>query len=189
MYFQKFPIFGYKFAGDLHTTFVVDIIKRVKVHDNVITEASLYDLYNIVDGETPDIVAATHYNDSNLHWVILLTNQIIDPFFDWPLSSNVLKDYVIEKYEDVYDTHHYELRSPNVDRNGMVMPLPDELVDYGPEFVEKLFDSALEMIIPITNFEYEEALNDAKREIKLFKRELIPALSSEMTKLLGVRNG
>lgn len=189
MYFRKFPLLGYSFEGDLHSQFVVDITKRVKVRDKIITEATLYDLYNVLDGETPEVVAAVRYRDPNLHWVILLTNSIIDPYFGWPLASNVLKDYVIEKYGsgDIYDVHHYELRSPNADRNGMITPTPAELVLYGTDFVEKFFDPALEQIIPITNYEYEEATNDAKREIRLLKPELIPEFASEMSRLLGSR--
>jgi|SRR6185312_13831560 len=186
MYFQNFPLLPYQFAGDKNFRAAVDIIKRVKVRDTIISTNALYQVYNVRDGETPEVLAGKYYNDTGLHWIILLTNSVIDPYFGWPLHSNVLKEFVKNKYltAHIYDTHHYELVSPYTSRNGMYMPTPAEFADFDPVWTAKLYNADLEQIVPITNYEYETAVNDAKRSIKLFSPVLVPEFIKEFSSLV-----
>src|SRR5574337_303252 len=183
MYFNQFPKIVYQFSGDVNGVTVTDIIRRVKVRDNILTTAQLYDIYTVKDGETPHILAAKYYGDPNLHWVLMLTNTIIDPNFDWPMSVAVLNNYINNKYgaSNRYLTHHYELYSPYPWRNGMVMPHDTSFSDFGAD----LYNASTESVVPITNEEYEESLNDERRQIKLFKPELIPQFLNEFTRLVA----
>ena len=86
MYFQRFRHILYGFdKKDFRD--VTDIMSRVKVRDKVINEASLYNKYDVKSGETPETIAFKHFGDSELHWVILLTNNIQDRYYDWPMSE------------------------------------------------------------------------------------------------------
>jgi len=195
MYFSSFPGIAYQFDGEFNKRIVVDIMKRVKVRDQIITTATIYQPYYVRDGETPNIVADKFYGSSEYHWIILLTNQIIDPFFDWPLDETTLKLFVKNKYPgtftsgmdqipNYYAIHHYELVSPYAWRNGMYMPTPDEFSTFTPEYTAKLFNPDLEEIVPVTNFEYEESLNDNKRSILLMKKELANEFIKEFRTLI-----
>lgn len=198
MYFAQFPKLRYGFYGETNQQVVTDIIKRVKIRQRILDEASLYDLYFVRDGETPDMVAANVYDDSNKHWIILMTNVIINPYFDWPMAETVLKKYVIEKYPgtyindddqevpNYYAPHHWELESPNPNRDGIIMPTADEMAEFDDEYVAKLYDPSIETINMITNIEYEEALNDARREIRLLKPSLVPDVENEFKKLVVI---
>lgn len=127
---------------------VTDFFRRVSADQVNIASSLAYDEYDIEEGETPEILADKVYNDSALHWVILITNEIIDPRFDWPLDSGVLYDYVVGKYglANIYATHHY------VNSNGDIV-----------------HSSYTNPKTAVTNFQYEEAVNEAKRRIKLVK--------------------
>lgn len=185
MYFTLFPSLLYSFANENNGRYVTDIMRRVKVRDRLLDEATLYDLYYVADGETPDVLASKVYGDSELHWVLMHTNKIIDPFFEWPISSVQLNAYIENKYgASKYDIHHYELSSPHSWRNGMYMPTPAEFAGFDPEYTAKLFNDATEEINPITNAEYEEKLNDQKREIRIFKKELIADFIKELTNII-----
>lgn len=195
-YFTHFPRLNYGFVNEKNKRVATDIIKRVKVREKVLNEGALYDPYYVKDGETPDMVAANAYGDSGLHWIIMLTNTIINPWFDWPMSETVLKRYIIEKYPGTYVNesmqtvpnyylpHHYELESPKKFRDGLYMPTPAEMAAFDPEYVAKLYDPALESINEITMIEYEERLNDDKRRIHIFKADLAPAFVAEFKALV-----
>jgi hypothetical protein len=105
--------------------------------------------YQIKDYDTPENICYRLYGDSSLSWILFYFNSIIDPFFDWPLNTNELRKYCINKYgENNLDTvHHWVL-------NGKV--------------VNKSKDAT-----SITNMEYEINLNDAKRKIQIPTPEVI----------------
>jgi len=185
MYFTLFPTLLYSFANENNGRYVTDIMRRVKVRDRLLDEATLYDLYFVRDGETPDVLAAKMYGNAELHWILMHTNKIIDPFFEWPISSVNLNHFVENKYGvDKNNIHHYELSSPKPWRNGMFMPTPAEFATFDPEYTAKVWDPTTEEINPITNAEYEEKLNDDKREIRIFKKELISDFMRELQALI-----
>ena len=81
---------------------------RAKIDDLVKNNLSYFDLYDVKDGDTPEIIAFNYYGDSNLHWVVLLMNEILDPRYDWPLDTVQLNDYTVQLWKDVDGIHHYE---------------------------------------------------------------------------------
>ncbi len=61
---------------------------------------AIYD-YVIKDGERPDTIANAYYGDSNFVWLIFLANDVVDPYYDWPLTQQQFKDFIIEKYGSI----------------------------------------------------------------------------------------
>lgn len=109
MYFQNFPLSYYSLYDDLSNVKVVtNITARVKLSDEVKNNLSLFDAYDIKDGDTPEIVADKFYNNPQLHWIVLHTNDILDARFDWPLTAENLKKYCEGKYTNINAVHHYE---------------------------------------------------------------------------------
>ena len=102
--------------------------------------------YSIQEGDTPENIAYRLWSDSSLSWVICFINNIIDPFFDWPLRSDELLAYVKNKYGEnsIYSPHHYV-------KNGYV-------VNNDPD------DPAIKSV---TNYAYEFEQNESKRHIIL----------------------
>ena len=81
---------------------------RVKVRTGVVNELSLYDLYDVPAGDTPEDVAFYHFGDAQLHFVILLTNNITDVYHEWPMDDITFEKYVNDKYANPNGIHHYE---------------------------------------------------------------------------------
>ena len=75
-YFEQFPKLVYDIKGNEEYKLVPDIFRRIKLKSKVSDNLMLYDKYDIADGETPESVAFNVYGDAQLHWVILLTNNI-----------------------------------------------------------------------------------------------------------------
>lgn len=102
-FFSKFPLLPYdldipsgeKFA---HPKTVTDIFKRIALKQSLTDVGSVFAAYTIKDEDTPDIIANKLYGSAQLHWVVLLANDIINPFFDWPLSERELVPFIARKY-------------------------------------------------------------------------------------------
>lgn len=118
-YFTKFPKAAYTLDEYRSAQVTPDIFRRVKFLVDLVNNYAAYDEYDVQDGETPEIVADLFYNDPTLHWVILHTNEVVDPRFEWPLSQYNLSLFVEGKYGNVNAIHHYEDATGNV-TNGNV---------------------------------------------------------------------
>jgi len=114
MYFQNFPYTYYSLNDVATTQIVTNISLRVRLSDELKNNFALFDKYDIKDGETPEILADKFYSNPQLHWIILHTNDILDPKFDWPLTTNNLVLFTQGKYNNVNAPHHY------VDANSVI---------------------------------------------------------------------
>lgn len=112
MYFQKFPKVFYDFDktdGDFSLLSMVDITKNVRVIKKILEDITLYDEYDMMDGETVEIVAEKIYGNPELHWVIMLVNQKYDYLRDFPMSSEEFEEYMDEQYgTKKFSVRHYE---------------------------------------------------------------------------------
>ena len=161
-YFTYFPTIGYDVRGkknDSNIQRITDILKRVRKKLEIINLA-FFEEYFVQDGDTPESLAHQVYNDSQLHWIILYTNYMTNPYYDWPLTYFDLKKFVDKKYSNINATHHYE----DADKYEV--------------------DSTASGATAITNFIYEETLNDARRLIKIIKPEYVQQIVSEFKKII-----
>lgn len=163
-YFDKLPEIFYNFpiGGSERMVIVRDITANVRIYKTVLDNITLYDEYDIVDGETPELVSNKLYGSPQYHWAIMIANQRYDYLNDWPLPYDRLVQYCIDKYGEgnIYDIHHYE------DENGYV--------------VNDDYPSAT----PIDNITYESAINESKRRIKIVSLTIIQQMTDEFVKLM-----
>ena len=153
MYFDQFPTFLYPYQINGKTVYklVTDVTTNVRVRTAILSNVTLYDQYDVVDGETPEIIAEKVYGSPYYHWVVMLCNENFDYINDFPLPQQELSQYVTNKYGagNEYNTHHY------VDRNGYVV------------------NSNAEGAASVSNFYYEISVNESKRRIKLISPSLL----------------
>ncbi len=97
-YFKKFPRIEYSFDDGQNTKTAVDILTRVAVKDKIKNTHDMFIEYDVQDGERPDTLADRFYGDSDLHWVILLFNDIVNPYYGFPLSSKAMDNYLKSIY-------------------------------------------------------------------------------------------
>jgi len=120
-YFKPFPSILYKIPGITSEMVVTDITRRFTLNTILKNNAAIYFDYEIKDGDRPDIIADKYYEDQTLDWLVLLTNEIHDPYFKWPLSYENFSNYIRQKYGSVSaaqsTTHHYEKTIQNITYN------------------------------------------------------------------------
>ena len=117
-FFGAFPTIQYDinntqlYLSGSHET-VTDIFFRFGIIKKVLSNLSTYYVYNVLDTDTPEILAERVYNDKGAGWIIMYANKIFDPQFDWPLNYDAFKNMIIDKYGSIEwaqtNIHHYEL--------------------------------------------------------------------------------
>ena len=230
MYFKSFPYTFYSLDDASTVQVVTNITNRVALSDEIKNNLSLFEEYDIKDGETPELVADKFYNNSELHWLVLHYNEIIDPRFDWPLDANNLNRQVAGKYTDVNATHHFEdangnytngnayILSSNAFTNFSVNDVITNNTNNGVGYItQKNSSSNVRITIttggfktgdqilkssnisnranitstvilsgtPVTNFTFEEEINESKRRIKILKASYVDAVVNDFKKKLG----
>lgn len=102
-FFVKFPALQYDL--DIPTgkklanpRIVTDIFKRIIIKRNLVEAATVFTKYIVKDEDTAEIIAYKLYGSAGLHWLVYLPNEIINPFFDWPLSERKLVPFIGKKY-------------------------------------------------------------------------------------------
>jgi len=173
-YFNYFPLMAYDVKGDKNYKLVPDIIKRVKIRSAVKSGALLFDKYDVKYGERPEDIAFKYYDDAELHWVVLLTNNITDRYYEWPMTQPDFEDYLTDKYgagsED--SVHHYELAQTS----GPTTSSDDS------HMLEVNSDTA--GATTITNREYEEREQNKLRQIRLLDRTYLNQFVEEFERLI-----
>ena len=94
-YFNFFP------STEYANTIVTNLISKVKFDQSVQKNLAVFYPYTVEQGERPDQIAARYYDNPELDWVIYLANDIMDPYYDWPLSQNQFHEYLSAKYGSI----------------------------------------------------------------------------------------
>lgn len=170
MYFTHFPKVAYDVKDNGVTTQMTDITRRTRVTEKSLLYAASYDYYDISDGEKPEDIAHNYYGDSNLHWIVLLVNNIRDVYTDWPMTVTRLERYAKSKYDNVDDIHHYEIYQESGDTT-ITIELPNDPATTIP------IDATA-----VTNFEYEESEVEKKRRIRLIRPQFVDSIREEFRK-------
>jgi len=176
MYFSYFPKGTYDIDNTGNVKVVTDLMRRVKVRTKVLDEVSLYDLYDVQENETPEITSTKHFGSPYYHWVILMTNNITDRYYGWPLSTYEFDQYIKDKYANPDGVHHYEVTQSSGKQTG------EGPSDYSHK-VEVNSDAA--GAVAVTNRQYEEREQDKKRQIRLLNAAYLPILLEEFDNLIG----
>lgn len=198
-YFTHFPVIPYKFnLGGIDTLITVkDIALNVRVIKYILENSTLYDEYDIEDGETPDSIQYRLYGKHEYHWIIMLLNQIYDVERDFPLSVVDLSTYISIKYgeDNHYAQHLLEDGTPHFeDRYGAIQTKLsiDQFVVKFPSItpetqteLELRYNNFYADFVAIQNFEYEDRINESKRRIKVMTKSMVERTAAELSALIN----
>ena len=178
MYFESFPKIFYDSVGQGNPKVVTNLLRRVAIRAKVKTNTMLYDTYDVKSGETPEIIADKLYQDPELHWIVMLVNNITDRYHQWPMRYSQFLEYVNDKYDDVNAVHHYEITQSSGNATTKIEVYANSALYSGDT---DFYGTATE----ITNLEYEEELQDQRRKIKLLDPAYLPQFIKEFESLMG----
>ena len=201
-YFNQIPDFEYvnrlpdAKISDYIT--VKNLFKRAFLREDIYQNLTFFTKYSIKGNDRPDNVAAEIYQDSSLDWLVLLTNNIINIQNEWPLSQDDFNRYLLDKYDNDYNTiyngiHHYETIEVEDSNETIIIPAGLEV---SQDFTTTYYDyfiggltTANNITRPITNYEYEENLENKKREIYILKIEYLSVVLDDIEDLMAYKKG
>ena len=201
-YFRQVPDFDYVSRlpdakiSDYLT--VKNLFKKGKLADDIFQDLTIFTKYEIEGDDRPDNVADKKYDDPDLDWVVLLSNNIINIQSEWPLPQRDFDRYVLEKYgtyEKLNAVHHYETKECKNSVDAVVVPEGLQVdSDYSVTYYDWYLDgeitkSSSDIVVEVTNYEYESKLEDAKRSIYLLKPKYLNIVKDDMDNMMKYKKG
>ena len=193
---------------------VKNLFKRGHLRDDIFQDLAVFTKYKVSGDDRPDNVAYDFYDDSNLDWLVLVSNNIINIQSEWPMSQQSFDNYLINKYTqsgdsetDTYDriyngVHHYETIQI---KNSNDVEMLAEGLTVSPEYTLSYYDWLVDgyvtlskadneeyntsLLTPITNYEYEAKIEDDKRNIFLLKPIYVSLVLDDLTEMMKYKKG
>jgi hypothetical protein len=149
---------------------IKNIFRRAKLRDDIQSNLTLFEKYEIRAGARPDTIAEEYYGDSGLDWLVLISNNITRITDQWPLDDAELYDYALEKYGNLLNTDAFYETTEVKDSQGRLIYPAGVVVD--ADFTIPHPDgtsTALNPVRGVTYFENEIRINNEKRSIFLLR--------------------
>lgn len=201
-FFDQFPKVLYDTEGTRSGSYDVltNIFVRIGIFADIKNNNGVYYPYLVQEGDTPEMIADKYYGDSQFHWVVLMMNDIVDPFYDWPLDSGPFNKYITTKYGST-DTaqsqiHHYEKQIVRLDSASQVSTTSKMVIDANTytELASSTFNTydlsngttVQETVTKnaVTCWTWELEQNENKRSIKLLKKEYIEQVKQQFESIM-----
>ena len=198
-YFQHVPDFDYvsrlpnsKLISDYVKT--KNLFKRVMLSDEIFGNLTYFNKYTIKNQERPDSVAFNVYEDSNLDWLVMLSNNIVNLQTEWPLDQVSYNNYLLNKYgsyQNMYGVHHYETIEVLDTNKNVILPKGLEVPQ---DFSITYFDNGVERIATnvtgeVSNLVYEEKIQELKTNIYLLRPDYVSLIINEIESLMPYKEG
>ena len=177
MYFSRFPLMAYDVKGTKTYKLLPDILRRVKLRSGIRSGVFLFDNYDVKDGEKPEDIAFKWFGNSEYHWVILMTNNITDRYYEWPMTQPQFQNFIEDKYglANIDAIHHYEITQASGPTSSS-----------GPGDYSHLVEcnSDEEDAVSVSNRDYEQRLQDKYRQIRLLDKRYLGTFVNEFELLI-----
>lgn len=203
-FYNLFPKIKYNVDGNPYNnlTVLTNVFFRIKVRDAVKANIFAYYDVDVTDGDTMEILAEKYYGDAEMHWLIALTNDIIDAKYDWVLNTRDFTNFIKAKYGTIANAksavHHYTKTIKRETINGIY----EDVIEIDLDTYNTLSSSSYELLTlsdgtsvtetitkqAVSNYDYEYNLNESKRQIKLIKKEYMGDIMTELKRQLEQEN-
>jgi len=175
---------------------VKNLFKRGFLREDIFQDISFFTKYQIEGNDRPDNVAYNIYGDSNLDWLVLVCNNIVNIQTEWPLTQNDFERYLIEKYGDidtVYNTiHHYETTEIKNSQGVTIVPAGLQVEsDYSVTYYDFFNGNQLTAtpVRAVSVYEYENNIEEEKRNIFLLKPRYLNVVQDDLEEIMTYRKG
>ena len=201
-YFKKLPNFEYVSRlpgakiGDYVT--VKNLFKKGALEEDILNNLAFHTKYKIIGNDRPDNVAYDFYGNSNLDWLVLLCNNIINIQTEWPLLQNDFDRFLLDKYgsyDALNNTHHYETQEIKNSKDVIIVPKGLQCAsDYTVTYYDYNIDQekivlSKDCTTAVTNYEYESEIEDNKRNIFLLKPRYISVIRNDLDAAMPYKKG
>jgi hypothetical protein len=176
---------------------VKNLFKKGEIRKDIFQNLAFFEKYKIVGDDRPDNVAFEVYEDSKLDWIVLLSNNVLNIQSEWPLPQTDFDRFVLDKYGD-YNTlyngiHHYETEEVKNSQSVTIVPAGLQVdSSYSVSYYDYLTGEQIttgNISVPVTNYEYEEKVENDKRNIFLLKKNYVGIVLNDMEGIMEYKEG
>ena len=175
---------------------VKNLFRRGFLREDIFQDLTFFTKYQVRGDDRPDNVAFEIYKDSTLDWLVLTANNIVNIQDEWPIPNSVFDELMTERYGSyenlIGGIHHYETVEVKDARDVVIVNkgLQVESTYSVTFFDERAGDmKTVAPTIPITNYQYEQKINEAKRNIYLLKPKYLQVVRDDLEDLMIYREG
>ena len=201
-YFKQVPDFEY--VSRLPDAKISDYIavknlfKKAELRPDIFQDLSTFQKYQIKGDDRPDNVAEDFYQDSSLDWLVLTCNNIINVQTEWPMSQRDFDRFLLDKYgtyANLESTHHHETLEV---KNSKGVVMVEKGLEVESDFSFSYYDwwlkeqktiATANLVTEVTNYQYEEKIEDAKRNIFLLKVRYLNLVTDDLEDVMTYKKG
>jgi len=175
-----------------------NLMARASMIPDVLKNPLVYYSYDIQDGDTPETIAYKYYGDSYRYWIVLFANELLDPQWSWPMTTNVFDSYMEEKYPSGNTTttiHHYEKTLTQTDNSTNTITI--NTIDINEDTYNSIIENTQTYSVAnstvtvktnkraVTIYDYELEANEAKRKINILNSVYVDQMESQFKALMS----
>lgn len=188
---------------------MTNLLTRATLLEKLQNNPMLFYKYSVQDGDTPEIIADKYYGDSYRYWIILYSNQILDPVWQWPLEYNQFLSYIDAKYKTVAETENktpfeyvtstvYAYQKTISTTDNETLQTTTEIINIDQTTYNSLTQSTHSYTLPNGTscevtvdkniqyiYDYEYALNESRREIKIMDSAFALQMEEQLKSVMG----
>lgn len=176
---------GSKNTWDQEYVVMKNIFRRTTMDFSKNKAVMTFEKYVIFGDDKPYQVSQRIYGSPKYEWVILLTNNIVNVYSQWPKSNDEFDIYFRKKYgTNIEGLYHYVTKK--VEYQGIEVVEEGTVVDVDYKFTlpNGTVIGSDSLVRPVSNYEYEYTKNEEKRSIYLINPFVIDDFIAEMERLL-----
>ena len=162
-----------------------NIFRRIKIREDLSDIIMGFSQYTIKNNQRPDQVAYDFYGDMQYDWVVLLCNNILNVYDEWPMTEDELERYIDSEYESPDSVHHWVTQKIR-DTKGRVLIKPGMEVPENWAYTrpDGTVVGKADTVRPISVYDYESEKNNYKRNIYLLRKQYLGGFVEEFKNLV-----
>lgn len=175
-----------------------NLMARASIIPDVLKNPLVYYSYDIQEGDTPESIAYKYYGDSYRYWIVLFANELLDPQWSWPMTSNVFDAYMEQKYPEINPSttvHHYEKTLTQTDNSTNTVTI--NTININEQEYNSIVENTKTYTISgssvtvqtskriVTVYQYELELNESKRKINILNSVYVSQMESQFKALMS----
>ena len=181
----RYPSFLTEKKSSLDYIEVKNVFRRIKLRDDLQSNFTIFNKYEIEEGMRPDTVAEELYGNPEFDWIVLTVAGILNVRNEWPLNNRDLYNYCLDKYDDSLNSVRFFETKEVKNADGKLILPKGKVVDSGFTIPNPDNVSAnLNPVVGISNYEYETRLNDEKRNIYVLREGYIQTFLNDIREIM-----
>ena len=154
--------------------FVKNIWRRAEILTEYKSQVTIFNEITVRDGERPEDIATAFYNNPFYNWTVLIANDVVDVYSQWPRSITQLQDFINQKYDNPQATKHHVTTEVKDAKNNVIVEAGKVVAsNYQISYYNGSTTVTATPVVSVSNEQFEFEENAKKARIQIIKPQLI----------------